>query len=236
MSEPTVSCIIAAYNGEQYLGEAIASLLAQTRRIDEVIVVDDGSTDATAQLAADFGAPVRVIRQANAGQSVARNRGVAESTGDLLSFLDCDDLVHPRKLEWQLQRFTERPELVLVDAYARNFWSPEIPEHDRKQEGWMAHTHSDQPWPQFIATWLFRRELWTRIGGFDENRRFAEDSDWYDRAAYTGLPIETLPTIVARRRLHHDNLTRTNYENHMNGLWQFYKERIGRERQVRSID
>jgi len=230
MSEPTVSVIMAVYNGEQYLPEALASILKQSRAVDEIVVVDDGSTDATADVAVAAGETVRVIRQANAGQSAARNRGVAESRGDFLAFLDCDDLIHPRKVERQLARFAERPELVLIDAYAQNFWSPEIPVEDRALDGWEAQTHSDEPWPEFIGTWLFRRSLWETVGGFDESRSFAEDSDWHDRVRFTGLPIETMRAVLARRRLHRSNLTRSNYGRHIDGLQRFYKEKIDRLR------
>lgn len=230
MSNITVSCIIAVYNGRQYLAEAIESLLAQSRPMDEIVVVDDGSTDDSADIAARFGSPVVVVRQKNAGQSAARNHGVRVSRGHLLSFLDCDDLVHPKKIERQLERFLAAPQLMLIDAYAQNFWSPEIPEDQRQLAGWEAMTHSDKPWAEFIATWLFRREVWDRIGEFDEGRRFAEDSDWRDRVLHSGTPIETMPAVLARRRLHPNNLTRNNYGDHIDGLQRFYKEKIDRLR------
>lgn len=231
MSGTTVSCIIAVYNGRQYLAEAIESLRAQSRPVDEIIVVDDGSTDDSAEIAAGFGPPVRCLRQENAGQSAARNHGVRVSRGELLSFLDADDLIHPNKIERQLQCFAEAPELMLMNAYARNFWSPEVPEDQRRLTGWQAVTHSSQPFPAFIATWLFRRDAWQRVGGFDENRRFGEDSDWLDRVRFSGMPIETIPAVLARRRLHQTNLTRTHYDHHIEGIQHFVKERIARLRE-----
>jgi glycosyltransferase involved in cell wall biosynthesis len=230
MSNAAVSCIIAVYNGRQYLAEAIESLLAQSRPMDEIVVVDDGSTDDSADIAARFGSPVVVVRQKNAGQSAARNHGVRASRGDLLSFLDADDLVHPRKIERQLERFKASPDLMLIAGYAQNFWSPEIPADQQQLAGWQTLTHSDKPWPDFIATWLFKREVWQRIGEFDEGRRFAEDSDWHDRVVYSGMPVETMPAVLARRRLHRNNLTRNNYVDHIDGLQRFYKERIERQR------
>lgn len=230
MSGPRISCIIAVYNGRQYLAEALASLRAQSRPLDEIIVVDDGSTDDSVEIAERVGAPVRCIRQQNAGQSAARNHGVRVSRGDLLSFLDSDDLIHPKKIERQLHRFQEAPRLMLIDAYAQNFWSPEIPTDQQTLAGWQSMTHSDKPWPEFIATWLFRREVWQRVGEFDENRRFAEDSDWHDRVCFSGMPHETLRAVLARRRLHQSNLTRNNYVGHIDGLQHFYKEKIDRLR------
>jgi glycosyltransferase involved in cell wall biosynthesis len=230
MSEPTVSYILAVYNGRRYLAEALHSIRAQSRPVEEIIVVDDGSTDDTADVAEKFGPPVRCVRQRNAGQSAARNHGVRQSRGDMLAFLDCDDLIHPKKIERQLRRFAQAPELMLIEAYAQNFWSPEIPEDQRQLAGWQALTHSDTPWPEFIATWLFRREVWERVGEFDEGRQFAEDSDWRDRVRFSGMPIETLRAVLARRRLHQNNLTRNNYQNHLDGLRRHYKEKIARLR------
>jgi glycosyltransferase involved in cell wall biosynthesis len=230
MNRPTISCIIAVYNGRRYLAQAIESVRAQSRPVDEIIVVDDGSTDDSADVAAGFGPPVVCVRQQNAGQSAARNLGVRVSRGDMLSFLDSDDLIHPRKIERQLHRFDEAPHLMLIDAYAQNFWSPEIPEDQRRLTGWQSMTHSDKPWPEFIATWLFRRDVWQRVGGFDENRRFGEDSDWHDRVRFSGMPRETMPAVLARRRLHQSNLTRNNYDDHLDGLKRFYKEKIERRR------
>lgn len=231
MSKPTISYVMAVYNGRQYLAEALASILGQSHPVDEVIVVDDGSTDDTAQIAEKFGSPIRCIVQRNAGQSAARNHGVRVSRGDMLGFLDCDDLIHPKKIERQLQRFAEAPELMFLDAFAKNFWSPEIPQNQRQLANWQALTHSEQPWPEFIATWLFRREVWQRAGEFDENRRFAEDSDWHDRVRFSGLPMETMRVVLARRRLHVNNLTLNNYDQHIDGLNRFYKEKMARLRE-----
>lgn len=233
MSEPIVTYIMAVYNIERYVAESLRSILAQSRAVDEVLVVDDGSNDGTAEIVKGVVGPIRLIQQTNAGQSAARNHGVREARGDFIAFLDGDDLIHPRKIERQLACFNERPELMLCDAYTQNFWSPEVPEGKRELTGWQKLTHSDKPWQGFIGTWLFRRSLWDRVGGFDENRTFAEDSDWHDRAIDTGLPAETLPAVLARRRLHLHNLTRNNYDRHIDGLQRFYKERMARERAKR---
>src|ERR1044072_1539908 len=95
---PTVSCVIAVYNGQAYLRESIDSLLAQEYAHVEIVVVDDGSTDGTAGIIEQYGDRIRAIHQPNAGVSAARNRGVAASSGQLLCFLDADDLLDPRKI------------------------------------------------------------------------------------------------------------------------------------------
>ena len=123
-----ISCIVPAYNGERYLGQTIDSILGQTYRPIEVIVVDDGSTDRTADVAAGYGAPVRLISQPNAGPAAARNTGIEAARGVFLAFLDSDDLWHEEKLERQMQRFAARPELDYCVTHIRNFWvAPKYP-------------------------------------------------------------------------------------------------------------
>lgn len=97
-----ISVVIPCYNGGEFLAEAIQSALAQTHPPCEVIVIDDGSTDDSASIAESFGPPVRVIRQRNQGESVARNRGIEAASGDWIAFLDADDVWMPSKLEQQL--------------------------------------------------------------------------------------------------------------------------------------
>src|SRR5436853_333315 len=123
MADDDVSCIVPVFQGERYLRDAIASILAQTSPPFEVIVVDDGSSDRSVAIAESFGPPIRVLRQDHRGVSAARNHGVRAARGALLAFLDADDLFLPAKLAQQLARFTVRPELELSAAYTENFWS-----------------------------------------------------------------------------------------------------------------
>jgi len=108
----TVSVVIPCYNAARFLHETLASALQQTHPPLEVIVVDDGSTDDSAAIAESFGPPVRIIRQKNQGESIARNRGIDAAQGDWIAFLDADDLWKPTKLERQLEVIT--PEVMCV--------------------------------------------------------------------------------------------------------------------------
>src|SRR5262249_49148666 len=109
-----VSVVIPAYNCAPLVREAIASALAQTAPPFEILVIDDGSTDDSRALIAEFGSPVRYVWKPNGGVSSARNRGLAEARGDLIAFLDADDLWHPDKLRRQVEVLLERPELGML--------------------------------------------------------------------------------------------------------------------------
>lgn len=117
----SVSVVIPCYNAEAFIGETIESVLRQTRAVDEVIVVDDGSRDSSAEIAESFGDPVRVVRQENRGECGARNRGVKEARGEIIAFLDADDLWHPEKIERQLAYFDEHPGVGAVTTSASAF-------------------------------------------------------------------------------------------------------------------
>ncbi len=108
----TVSVVIPAYNAAKYIGRAIDSVLAQTRPADEIIVVDDGSTDNTADVAHGYGDKIRFIRQENAGASVARNTGIEAATSEWIAFLDADDEWLPQKLQLQTEHLRRNPNLV----------------------------------------------------------------------------------------------------------------------------
>jgi len=111
---PLVSVVIPVYNGERYLGEAIDSVLRHSFAGSEIIVVDDGSTDRTADVATAYGSAVRYFRQHQSGSGAARNRGIEVARGSLFAFLDADDVWTPNKLAIQKSAFDADPELELV--------------------------------------------------------------------------------------------------------------------------
>ncbi len=109
-----VSVVIPAYNSEEFIGEAIRSALAQTLPVSEIIVVDDGSTDQTAEVAAKLGASV--IRQEHGGISAARNAGIRAAKYDWIAFLDADDIWEPKKIEYQWAAIRRHPDAGLVSC------------------------------------------------------------------------------------------------------------------------
>ncbi|MBI4402274.1 MAG: glycosyltransferase family 2 protein, partial [Nitrospirae bacterium] len=109
-----VSVVIPLYNARDVIRHTIASVLAQTWKDYEIIVVDDGSTDGSGAVVRGIGDHIRYVRQENAGVARARNRGIAESTGAAIALLDHDDLWHPTKLEKQVQVLERQPEVGMV--------------------------------------------------------------------------------------------------------------------------
>ena len=112
----SVSVVIPAYNVEKFVARAIDSVLSQTRRADEIIVVDDGSTDSTAAEVSKFGPRIRFVRQENAGASAARNAGIEAATSEWIAFLDADDEWLPEKLQLQIEHLKRNPDLVWTTA------------------------------------------------------------------------------------------------------------------------
>lgn len=203
--EGLVSCVVPVYQGERFLGEALDSILAQGYEPLEVVVVDDGSTDGTPEVAASYGDRIRYIRQANAGPAAARNRGVEASRGEFVAFLDADDLWVPEKTALQVRALRERPELDYCVGHIENFWMDELAEEER----WFRERRFSGLLPGYcLVTLLARRSAFARVGAFAVEMRTASDNDWFLRARDLELPHRMLPDLVARRRLHAGNHTR----------------------------
>lgn len=206
-----VSCVVPVFNGEAFVAEAVASILAQTYPRREIIVVDDGSDDGTREVLARFGDQIRVLRQANLGPSAARNRGIEESRGAFLAFLDADDIWVEDKIESQMDAFEAWPEIQLCSGHIKSFWIPEL---DHERRAFQDHPyHRERPLLS-PCTVLVRRELFQRLGGFDPELRNAEDTDWFHRMLKAGIEYKTLPRLVVHRRQHTTNLTRKTRPSH----------------------
>jgi glycosyltransferase involved in cell wall biosynthesis len=228
--QPLVSCIIAVLNGEAYLHEAIDSLLAQTYPAIEIIVVNDGSTDRTADVVAGYGNRVRLLNQENRGVSVARNRGVTISTGSLLCFLDADDLLESKKIALQAAKYEANQQLQFCDCHTSYFWTPEMSQADRAADFRHAEPFWRTPLPGHISTWLFRREVWHRVGEFSAGQRYAEDVDWFVRGRDLGFPRLTLPDVLTLRRLHANNVTTHSPGKQISDLASTLKAHLARKR------
>ena len=198
---PLISVMIGAYNAAPYLGEAIESVFAQDYEPIELIVVDDGSTDGTADVARSF-ARVQLIQQENGGNGAARNRAVESASGELYAFLDADDRFTSGKLTLQKAALDADPGLDIVFGHVREFLSPELDEETRASL--RPPAPDPMPWtaPNLM---LVRRESFERVGAFTTAVRVGVTVDWFARAAEAGLRYSILPEVVLERRLHTEN-------------------------------
>ena len=204
MANPLISCIIPVFNGVRYLGEALDSILAQTYRPIEIIVIDDGSTDGTGELVARYGDRIRYFRQNNEGAPTARNAGLSAARGAFVAFLDSDDLWHPDKLERQVARFEARPELDLCVTHLQRFWIPEL-ETERKR--FQDHRFAEVLPGYITQTLLARRNVFESVGKFNTSRRVGDPMDWFLRAAEQGVVMELLPDLLVYQRMHESNFS-----------------------------
>jgi glycosyltransferase involved in cell wall biosynthesis len=198
---PLVSVVIPAYNAERFLAETLRSVLAQDYDPVEIVVVDDGSTDATAQIARAHG--VRCLRQRNGGQAAARNAGVAAAHGELVAFLDADDICEPSRLRRQVAQLLARPELGFVLASMQRRLDPGAPPPPGTPPHWF-----EGPQPGTIASAsLVRRSVLERVGSFQDRYRHVSDSEWHSRAADAGVQWEVMPDVLVRYRIHGANMS-----------------------------
>jgi glycosyltransferase involved in cell wall biosynthesis len=196
-----VTVMITVYNGAQYLAEAIESVLGQTYRPFELIVLDDGSTDGSGDVARRYTPALRYARQVRGGMGAARNSAVALANGSYFSFLDADDRFLPDKLEHQMQVLDAEPETDMVFGHMTEFISPDI---DERASVLLREPVHDVPWrtPNLM---LVRREAYERVGPFSATLRVGIGVDWYARAIESGLKESVPPFVVLERRLHASN-------------------------------
>ena len=199
-----VSVVIPARNAERYLAEAVGSIREGTVPADEIVIVDDGSTDGTAALAASLGEPVVCISQEPLGLAAACNAGVRAARGELIGFVDSDDLWTERKLERQLEAMAHGPSIDAVFGHVVEFASPELTEPERAE--FVVH---ETPAPARLrGAMLARRELLERVGPFEESIRIGDFIDWQARAEDAGARILLLDDVVLKRRIHLWNMGR----------------------------
>ena len=208
-----VSVIIPSYNRWPMLGEAVDSVLAQTAREHELIVVDDGSTDKTPRRLRDYGARLTMLSQSRRGVAAARNLGARQASGRYLAFLDSDDTWHPVKLERQLAFMERNPEVEICqtdEIWVRNGVRVNPRHRHRKPSGDIFRASLDLCLVSPSAV-MMRRELFERVGGFDESLPVCEDYDLWLRIA-KDVEVPLIPeALVTKRGGHADQLSRSTW-------------------------
>lgn len=216
---PLFSVIIPTYNSAAYIAEAIESVLVQTYQNFEIVVVDDGSTDGTRAILVPCSDRITYLSQANRGPSAARNLGIQHSRGELIGFLDADDIWLPNKLERQLQFMVDHMDVALVfgDVELFNEHGTVTPTF-LGQKAIASRLHGGEVIikdafrsllrENFITTTTVtvRRSCLREVGGFDELLRSVEDRDLWLRIAGR-CPIGCVPEIVGRKRVHGHNIS-----------------------------
>lgn len=212
-----VSVIIPAYNGDRYLAEAIDSVLQQTYQDYEIIVVDDGSTDNTAQVVRQYGKVVRYLSQTNQGVAASRNLGLAAALGNYIAFLDQDDIFLPDKLSSQVALLEQDADLGMVNSGWQIYRENQLGDRQGEVEA------AVQPWqqipqltatnliiwkPVFLGAILFRRNWLERAGGFNTTLEQTPDVDLVMRLAKIGCPAAWVEKVTVRYRQHETNASK----------------------------
>lgn len=208
MNHPSVSVVIPNYNYGIFLAQAIDSVLAQTYPNIEIIVIDDGSTDASEKVLDNYGDKIRWFKQTNGGVSRARNRGISESGGDFIAFLDADDIWLPEKIERQLKLFADDSEIGLVHCGFVDFDNAgSLAEHLDGMEGWVAESLLSYRRSVILgggSATVVKRKAIDESGGFDENMRIGEDWEFYYRIA-KNYKVGFVPQVLLKYRIHPSN-------------------------------
>ncbi len=196
---PTISVIIPVYNGAKFLRPALESVFAQSLLPTEVLVVDDGSTDESPEIARSFSG-VTWIGQENRGPAAARNLGVARSQGDYLAFVDQDDIWLPEKLELQLNFLLKHKQQLYCLCLQRH-----VLEVGSTRPEWLPERAFSEDLEALTPSALFaRREAFDAVGLFDETINTASDADWFFRAEDKGFSRALVNTRLIVKRVHNE--------------------------------
>ncbi|MFC1852545.1 glycosyltransferase family A protein [candidate division CSSED10-310 bacterium] len=200
MCQPLVSIIVPVYNGQTYLPETLDSIFTQDYQPFEVIIVDDGSTDSSAEIARTY-KHLRYIYQSNQGVPVARNTGIAASHGEFIAFSDQDDLWLPNKLRVQMEYLLQHPDVQYVLCKNRLFLEPEI-----ERPAWLKLELLESPQLDFSpGALLARKTIFQYLGPFNVNFQTASDVDWIFRAKDANIPMSIVAEVLVHKRIHAGN-------------------------------
>jgi glycosyltransferase involved in cell wall biosynthesis len=201
--ENLVSVIIPVFNAASFLPQAVASIDRQGYHPLEIIVVDDGSTDNTAEVARSLASVSRYLYQENKGPSAARNLGLKQATGEFIAFLDADDQWPLGKLDLQLGRLRAEPQLDVVLGRIQYISLPGAAAIDlvfETEDRTLTHVH--------LGSGVYRRPVFERVGLFEESLRYSEDVDWFMRAREEDISMVILGDVTLLYYLHAGNMTR----------------------------
>ncbi len=233
-----VSVVIPVYDGGRFIRDAVNSVLNQTFKDYEIIVVDDGSVDDTKEVLSSYGNRIKYIYQSNRGVSAARNRGIRASKGEYIAFLDQDDLWLPRKLELQVKYLGEHPTVGLVFSDTQSVAVGKLPAFDRrfvnKRAFQISRPHRGKVFRDLFVqnfvptlTVVVRKICFDKVGLFDPSVDSAEDYDMWLRIARF-FSLDYIDQPLATYRMHAQSLIH-NVEKHLESMILTRKKMIGLE-------
>lgn len=202
-TENLVSVIIPVFNAASFLPHAVASIDRQGYQPLEIIVVDDGSTDNTAEVARNLPSVSHYFYQENKGPSAARNLGLKHARGEFIAFLDADDEWPAGKLDLQIGRFRAEPQLDVVLGRIQYIALPGAEMVDiafETEDRTLTHVH--------LGSGVYRKSVFDRVGLFEESLRYSEDVDWFMRAREEDISMVILGDVTLLYQLHAVNMTR----------------------------
>lgn len=209
--ESLVSIIIPTYNSERFVSDSIFSVLNQTYENIEVIIVDDGSTDNTVSLIQNIAdSRIKLFSQINQGACVARNRGISESTGEFIKFLDSDDILYPNAIEEQLKKILTLPndtvvfgDFNFIDINNTSFYTNKI--NSTQFPTVNQHLWFMKNWEMLITCPLHRKEHLLKINGFNIKLKNGQESFLHIQLSLNGVMFEYQPQIIFGYRSHNSN-------------------------------
>lgn len=229
-NHPLVSVVIPVYNGEQYLEEALRSVFNQSYSPLEVVMVNDGSTDRSADIAGSF-AGLRYLAQTNQGPAAARNAALSLVTGGLITFLDADDVWPENRVRTQVDFMIDNPGVGFAFGRCLAFLEP-----GTAKPPWLStEALEGKQVGYFPGTLVITREALDTIGGFDPKLRVGEGAEWFIRAKESQIPMKVIDEVVLHRRIHRSNLTHQGDLINLNILGAL-KRSLDRKRQSKTTD
>ncbi len=223
----SVSVIVPTRDGARFIAETIQSIAAQTVKPLEIVLVDDGSTDGTAGIALGVSPLVKVVAARGLGPAGARNAGILAASGNLLAFLDHDDLWVPGKLGMQTELLSVEPNIDICLGKLRSFRDGPF----RSERDWLGAAV-----PGYLTiTMMVRRDCFARAGLLDATRPFSDSAEWLLRAEDAGLRVKMIDEVLTLHRVHDRNYSRVNGDMSRAEFLQLARQRIERARST-SVD
>jgi glycosyltransferase involved in cell wall biosynthesis len=219
-----ISVIVPVYNARAYLADALGCVRSQDYDPLEIIVVDDGSTDGSGDITTDFGG-VNCVRQHNQGAAAARNHGLRLASGDMIAFLDADDLWPPKTLKLLATYLADHPETEAV--MGRVQYMRRVANAEGK---FMFERFADPCLALNLGAGLYRRSVLDKIGPFDAALRIGEDIDWFMRVRERVIALSFLNQVTLLYRRHNSNMTLARDATHAD-LARALKKSLDRRRQ-----